>query len=324
MARTPNNTPLPADLPALNDETVRADLMAADQMAAGDLKVMQYEEITRQLGQIDSMEFMRRVADVAQAQIFERVRKSGAYKGYPYRDGENLRHVASIEEFCEVKLGKSYRRCMDLSQNLRVLGPELYEQSERLGLRNVDYKTLRALPADDQVLIKQAIEEATSRDDVLDILQEMAVRHAQEKEALAKEAAEAKADYAALDEVEKTTREQLSNLQRENAKLLRVTDMWDTKVLGVTDEIGKIGTVGDEVIGKHLSFIQVCEVLADNLDRDAADYLDKLEQARVPIARLNDQIERYAHVIARLRFEFETRLSGYLDNSHILTPEDAE
>lgn len=217
MARTPRQ-PEPLMPPDVNTEVVAQDLAAADQATVGDMMVMQYEEITRQLGQIDSMEFMRRVADVAQAQIFERVRKSGAYKGYPYQDGGILRHVASIEEFCEVKLGKSYRRCMDLSQNLRVLGPELYEQSERLGLRNVDYKALRALPADDQVLIRQAIEEAKSRDDVLDILREMAVRHAQEKEALTKEAIEAAESIQIKDGQLKAKDEKINELDAKLSK----------------------------------------------------------------------------------------------------------
>ena len=113
----------------------------------------------------------------------------------PYRDDAGVvRYVGTLEEFCEVKLGKSRQRCYELSQNLRLLGPELYEQSERLGLRNIDYKALRALPEDDQVLIKQALEDSTSRDQVIDLMQEMAVKHAQARaaheEALAEEKAE--------------------------------------------------------------------------------------------------------------------------------------
>lgn len=214
----------PGVMPEGTEITVREDVLVVDaqaltEISIGQQMVMQYEEVIRQLGQIDSFEFMRRVADVATAQIFENVRKTGAYKGFPYiaTDGRHAT-VASLDEFCEIKLGKSYRRCMDLSQNLRTLGPDLYEQSERLGLRNVDYKALRALPADDQEIIRQAIEEAKSRDEVLTILQEMAVKHATEKAELTMQAEGAKADYEALDKHFANTTQRADEAERELAK----------------------------------------------------------------------------------------------------------
>lgn len=193
MARTKTTAIEPAA--EINEAVVRQDQADHAVVQESENMMMDFEEVHRQVGQIEGLEFMRRVADVALAQVFENLRNSGKYKGLPYKDcAGNLRYVADIEEFCEAKLGKSYRRCMDLSQNLRLLGPELYEQSERLGLRNIDYKALRALPEDDQVLIKQALEDSTSRDQVIDLMQEMAVKHAQaraaQEEALAEEKAE--------------------------------------------------------------------------------------------------------------------------------------
>lgn len=186
-------TATPAEIVAL--EQGRREILRGEEL------VMQFEGVHRQLGQIESFEFTRRVADVAIAQIFENLRNSGKYKGLPYKDAEgNTRYIASLEEFCEAKLGKSYRRCLDLSQNLRALGPELYEQSERLGLRNVDYKALRTLPDDEQQVIKRAIEEATTKDEVVNLLEDMALRHHREREALAEREAgvtQAQADISA-------------------------------------------------------------------------------------------------------------------------------
>lgn len=135
---------------------------------------------------------------------------------------------------------------------------------------------------------------------------------------------EARDNEAAMGRVLQEKNAKLDKLSADSSKKPAVTDLWDKQIIGVSDEINQIGLVGDECIGKQMSFVEVCEVLADKLDPDEDGYLDKLEQVRVPIARLNDQIERWAHVLARLRFEFETRLSGYLDNSHILPPADAE
>lgn len=115
-----------------------------------------------------------------------------------------------------------------------------------------------------------------------------------------------------------------TQIEKTPKKAIHAVDMWNAQLMRATDEIGRLGTVGDEILGKHVAFIDLCESLTDKLDPEAADYRDKLEQARVPIARVGDQIERFAHVVARLRFEFENRVGGYLDKSHILSSTDAE
>jgi len=116
----------------------------------------------------------------------------------------------------------------------------------------------------------------------------------------------------------------LDDLTTQLNKAPGATEKWDSLLIGVSGEINELGVVADEIFGKHVSFIDVCEVVADKIDPDAPDYRDKLEQARVPIARLGDQIERFAHIVARLRFDFDTRVGGYLDRSHILDAADAE
>jgi hypothetical protein len=51
-----------------------------------------------------------------------------------------------LDEFCRAYLGKSYNRCLELSQNLNLLGEELYESTQKIGFRARDYAALRALP----------------------------------------------------------------------------------------------------------------------------------------------------------------------------------
>ena len=88
-------------------------------------------------------------------------------------DGRNFE---SLDEFCRTKLGKSYNRLQELVSKRNTLGQEAFEQAERLGLRQVDYNAIKALPAPEQELLRRAVEEAQSRDDVLDLLQELASR----------------------------------------------------------------------------------------------------------------------------------------------------
>ncbi|PAT41189.1 hypothetical protein CK623_02815 [Vandammella animalimorsus] len=99
-----------------------------------------------------------------------------------------------MDEFCEVKLGKSYKRLQAIAANRNLIGQEAFEQAEKLGLRQVDYNAIKALPAPDQELIRRAVEEAKSRDEVLDVLQELAARNAKAREKLEADVAQLKVD----------------------------------------------------------------------------------------------------------------------------------
>nr|DAT05671.1 MAG TPA: hypothetical protein [Caudoviricetes sp.] len=182
--------------------SVSADTMidTAAEMGVGFQMVLNYEETLKRIGRIESLNFMATVGDKAIAETFEYFQKTKTYIGLPYMDSAgNFRRVGSFEEFCEVKLGKSYKRCFELAQNLRSLGSELYEQTEKLGLRNKDYRVLRALPPEDQAAIKQAVEETRSREEIIDLIEEMAARHAKEKESLQADLAHAKESAADKD-----------------------------------------------------------------------------------------------------------------------------
>lgn len=187
--------------------------------AAVDQAVMDAEEVHKALGRIEGMEFLRRVGDVAIAQVFSEIRKSKKYKGLPYKDEDgNLRHVEDFNEFCNVKLGKSYTRCYELAQNLAVLGSDLYESSERIGFRAKDYRALKALPPEEQEVVKQAIA-SESKDEVIDILQDLAARHQSEKEAAAKEKEDLAADLEARSKLLEDRGRKLEKVSLELEKL---------------------------------------------------------------------------------------------------------
>lgn len=152
-------------------------------------------------GRIQALSFIATVSDVAIAQTFTNIKKTKGYIGSPYHDESgNLRHVADLEEFCRAFLKKSYRRCMELADNLQLLGSELYEHAEQIGFRARDYQALKALPADEQAIIRQAIE-SSDREQVLELMQEMALKYVREKDDLTKRSENAEADRDAVHEV---------------------------------------------------------------------------------------------------------------------------
>lgn len=175
-----------------NEAVVAQDLQAADQYAVGQAMVMDATEVLKMVGRIEMGNFLATVADRAIAETYVNVKNSKSYKGLPYRtkDGK-VATVATLEEFCDVFMPRSYRRCRELAANLQLLGPDLYEQAEAIGFRQRDYAALKALPADDQIIVKQAIE-AGNLDNSIELMQDMAARHKHEKDALSAALTEAK------------------------------------------------------------------------------------------------------------------------------------
>ncbi len=134
-------------------------------------------ETATHVGRIQASLVNATVAERIVAESYRDIAKSKRYEGMPYKtpDGET-RHVASMAEFCQVFFGHSQRRCQELATNLATLGADLYEVGEKIGLGQRDYNALRALPADDQAVVKAALAEGSDKSAVLDLLNELASR----------------------------------------------------------------------------------------------------------------------------------------------------
>ncbi|MEG0149193.1 MAG: hypothetical protein RR701_07405 [Comamonas sp.] len=191
MARNATPAPESKEVPA-NTEVIAAEVDATNQLAVIERNRHEIQTQAEQekdevfaagvdLGRLEALDFVATVANSAILPIYENVKKSKAWKYLRNSKSGDGRHFESLDEFCEVKLGKSYKRLRELTLNRNLIGQEAFEQAERLGLRQVDYNAIKALPAPDQELVRRAVEEAQSRDEVLDLLQELAARHAKEK-----------------------------------------------------------------------------------------------------------------------------------------------
>lgn len=178
-----------------------------------------YEDVFKALGRIEAAEFMATVAEKLIAETAIKMKEGKKYKGLPYSDENgNARRVATFEEFCEYKLGKSRRRVAELMSNHHLLGPELYERAEKLGFGQRDYNAIKALPEEEQAIIKQAIE-AEDKDRVIDLLQDMAAKHVKEKESLAKKSADLQASLESSGQRNANLNKRVGDLEEELATL---------------------------------------------------------------------------------------------------------
>ena len=200
MSRAKNTLNLPTELPAILPD-VEARIVAAQDQALSATETNEVFAAGVDIGRLEALDFVATIATSALLSIFENVKKSKGWRLMRDPRSGDGRHFASLDEFCEIKLGKSYRRFRELAANRVVIGQEVFEQAERIGLRQVDYNAIKALPAPDQELVRRAVEESKSRDEVLDLLQELAARHGQEKQALTKQVDELKAEADATSQL---------------------------------------------------------------------------------------------------------------------------
>lgn len=198
MGRTPNKAAAPADVtfnePALQKLGEDAQLARSQDAALDEALAAGID-----LGRLEALDFVATVANSAILAIYESVKKSKAWRLLRNPKSGHGDHFQSLEEFCEVKLGKSYRRLRALALNRNVLGEEAFEQAERLGLRQVDHDAIKALPAPEQEIVRQAVEGALSRDEVVNLIQELASRSAKTQEALHKQLDEAAQEHKATE-----------------------------------------------------------------------------------------------------------------------------
>lgn len=179
MGRKPTPIAAPETLPALDAAVIAEESQALTEVAARDQLQSSSLEVGKLVGRLESTLFLRHVADKMIAESFIQLREGKQYKELEFKDASgNLRRVADLQEACEILLGRSYRTCAEIAQNFELLGDRIFESAERLGLRAKDYRALRALPSDDQALIKTTIAEATDRDSVTDLIGELTERHA--------------------------------------------------------------------------------------------------------------------------------------------------
>ncbi|WP_156816080.1 hypothetical protein [Brachymonas chironomi] len=180
-----NELDRPAPAPAAEiSPTFEARLVTAQDSAITPAQADEVFAAGIDIGRLEAMDFVATIATSSMLAVFENIKKSKAWRHLHNPQSGDGRHFSSLEEFCEVKFGKSYRRLRELSSNRNAIGQEAFEQAERIGLRQVDYNTIKALPAPKQELIKEALEEGATKEDLQRALRELAAADQKEIESL--------------------------------------------------------------------------------------------------------------------------------------------
>lgn len=221
------------------------------------------------IGRLQALDFVATVANSAIIPIYENVKKSKTWRFLVNPNSSNGSKFTSLDEFCEVKLGKTYGRMQHLVANRNLLGQEAFEQAEKLGLRQVDYNAIKALPQPDQELIRQAVEESSSRDEVLGLLQELAAKHAKEKQELS-------AKVATLEKTVIAKEQSLEAKDKHNKEIF-----------------GKYNAEREKVIAFETNRKPLTPV--EHRDYEATEIQDIKNRILVDMARLEKEVSRLTH-----------------------------
>ena len=152
--------------------------------------------LSEKIGALKAFEFTKKLLTVSTIKMLAEVKESQEYKGLQVlsHDGKLLT-VSTWEDFC-LSIGIS-RQKVDLDiQNLSAFGEEFLETSQRMGIGYRDLRKLRKLPEDEQqVIINGEAVKTEDKESLIDLIEEMSVKHAKDKASLQKNSKPQRANW---------------------------------------------------------------------------------------------------------------------------------
>lgn len=159
-------------------------------------------QLSEKVGALKATNFIKKLVTVTEIKLIAEIKETKQYKGLTIIDPMGLPvTVTTFQEFCQA-LGHSYEKVNQDLQNLSAFGEDFLETSQRMGLGYRDLRKLRQLPAEEQQLIING--EAVKTEDkesLIDMIEEMAVKHAKEKADRDEQIKQLQADNLAKDSV---------------------------------------------------------------------------------------------------------------------------
>ncbi|MFN3437821.1 MAG: hypothetical protein ACK41V_09025 [Acidovorax sp.] len=332
MARTPKAITPPAEGPAFNETALATLDTAPAQLVAAQGAMDEVLAAGIDLGRLEALDFVTTVVNSATLAIYENVKKSKAWRLLKNPKSSDGRNFESLTEFCQVKLGKSYSRLQELASVRNAIGQDAFEQAERLGLHQRDYNAIKALPAPDQELVRRAVEEATTREQVLDVMHDLAARNVQREAALQNDLQQAKQDADFAGEQLQKERQRADEAEKKLAGKRPVMVPLDERISPFKEEIGKRQDLIEKGIAAHHEAALALEQWWTDEVTQAEGYDP---QAPAPLPRsvalvalhLQDSINRLAELVGAAQHAFEERFGDDLAQARqylMQTPEAAD
>ena len=289
--------------PMVENPVVDAEIRSDVDTVAG-LEMQEHFQAGVAIGRVDSMVFMATIANSSLLASYENVKKSKAWKYSKNGDG---RQFEDFDEFCQERFGKSYRRMRELLADRNLLGQELFEQAEKLGLRQIDYNAIKALPAPRQEIIKEALAEGVTKEDLQQAIQQLAADTQKEIDALSTQVAETKADLEARGKLLTARGEELDRLKVQQIRTAKVD--WPEAFKGYIAQVHEAQNKIEQAVAA-LEGVRT-SALAEEAGADAEE---PFHQAMTALAAaMETTIARSEAVVEGLRLIYDKTLGAFCE-----------
>jgi len=213
---------------------------------------------------------LSKLAEIKKNKLYLQLKGSRAYD----RDGKLIANVSSWEGFCRA-IGMSHKKVDEDIRNLNAFGEETLDRLNQMGLGYRNMRRLRQIPEEDRVAIINGEQiEVGDKEEVVELIEEMAAKHARERQELTDKVkhleSERQVDQRMLEDKEK----KLNELERELRRDL--TPDQAAKKRSERDELLK-----SELLDKSLSSISILNELALTVNKimDLEDCSEHLEES---------------------------------------------
>ena len=184
-----------------------------------DAKARAQVEFSESVGQFKAFGFQRKVSWIATLKTISELKETKAYKGLSLKatTGEVVT-CKTWEDFCKAA-GFSRKKIEEDLLDLDILGADFLESARQMKLGHRDILKLRKLPEEDRAVVLGNVEVAVGdKTAVIELIDELAQKHAKEKAALEErlETAEKRVDAVVKAETEALEKERDALIKERN------------------------------------------------------------------------------------------------------------
>ena len=234
--------------------------------------VLANAEANEVLGMIRAFDVVGKFVTVTNLKILHDIKESKKYKGLVKKlpDGKVVT-VTNWSEYCQfLPVSKD-----TIDQHLMMLkefGEDFLSRAQDIGMGLRDMRKLRSLPdeSDRNLIIEATQQENLTRDDVLELMEEMAAKHAKEKSDLSSQLVDAKEDLEAARKVSATKQETIDELNHTLEKTRKKLADADPEKVG--EELH--ATLNAAQTGVRSALTQIQPVLAQLIEHGQANGVD--------------------------------------------------
>jgi hypothetical protein len=246
-------------------------------------------QMTSAISKLTTVVGLTKLAHIKETKLY---RALAGKKGVD-RDGNEIADVGTFEGFC-LAIGSTRQKVDEDLLNLRTFGEEAMNSLTSVGAGYRELRQLRKLPEDQQTALIE-VARLGDKDSFIELAEEIITKHAKEKESIAKENADIKADYEAQEKIILDKNKKIDAQEKLLHKLQNRSGDWHPRAFEICMENTRIGAGALEALDR-LDVMRDA-ILNEDFGEDGREAAIEA-MAVVHYDTLNQIVDRVAEVMA--------------------------